>query len=66
MNVLTHEQLVEITGFKTRRRQVEELNRMRIPCRVRGDGRPIVCAEDLPILQHGADDDAVEPNYEAI
>lgn len=40
--VLSSEELVEITGRKQRRKQVEQLVRMRIPYELNAIGKPIV------------------------
>lgn len=62
---LSDQQLEELTGKTQHAAQIRALVRMRVPHRVRPDGRPLVLPADLQ-LQSTAKRKQQEPDYSAI
>ena len=63
MLILTQKEIVEVTGYKWKRKQMEELARRKCPFVVNGAGKLIVLRADL--INHG-EDMGEEPDFDAI
>ncbi len=63
MLILTQKEIVEVTGYKWKRKQMEELARMKCRFNVNGAGKIIVLRSDL--FSHG-EVNREEPNLDAI
>ena len=63
MLILTQKEIVEVTGYKWKRKQMEELARRKCPFVVNGAGKLIVLRSDL--FNHG-EDMGEEPDFDAI
>jgi len=66
MLILTQKELVEFTGYKWRRKQMEELARRKCPFVVNGAGKLIVLRHDLFGSGEEKEENREEPNLDGI
>lgn len=64
--LLTHEELIAVTGKKRPSAQIRALQTMRIPHRVRPNGTPMVIEADLTLTGNQREGRAPPPDYDAL